>query len=1250
MRLLSMSRLGFRIRRSRAMLVVVLLAGALSPSRLSAQIRTDRIRGRITIDSMPATGAIVIATRAPDRAFFRVTSDSGGKYEIRVDSGTGDYLVHASIPSRVEIGAFRRRVTRMLPDDSVFVVDVQFVSRKAPVQALATIKVEAARRVVSRTPDDPAGGGTGGASSRPSGFHAALSPDQRGDVAAMALSVPGVVQTSDGFSVLGVPNSQNGTVLNGMAFAGGVLPRDAAVTARVATTAYDPALGWFGGAQTQLDMGAGGLYSRRFASIVLDAPFMQATDPVAARLTPTFNRLQAGYSAMGAALHDRLTYNVAVDMSRRRASVLTLADLDAAALGRNGVARDTAAALLQRATAAGIPLSARSVNGSKDVMSFLARINTPDVDLQTYSPRNTSVGVIIYGFRSTNSAIGTSALATSASAFGASSSVASIQGQLSSFVRPWLLADVRSSLSSSEQRSSSRSHLPAALVQTVSDFPDEQGGLATLQLGGPTAAGTRYRTTTWETQAETKLVLPAWTAHQLKLNADVRYDAVERRPTGADPGTFLFNSPADFAANRPAAFQRVLEAPARTGGEWNGFVAASDAWTPIAGLRLLYGMRIEANRYSHRPVNDRTIESLFGTRTDFAPTTVHASPRLGFTWRYDRTADENPGATGYSYGVFGTPAGGVLRGGIGEFRTLLSPALLATGATDAGLDGGARFVNCVGDDVPTPDWLSYSADAASVPRSCGTTSEGGAGLGAAPRISFISRGFTAPRVWRANLSWVSNWPTLSLTVEAVTSLGVNQPGMRDLNLVSAPRFTLADEGRAVFVPAERIAVSTGALTWDGSRRIAAYGTVLEQVSELRSRASQLTFRLAPDVSVFRKVVWTLSYTFARARAEQSGLDGSTFDSPTIRAWSRANTDVRHTIIASIGRDFGKFGSVSMFSRFMSGRPFTPMIASDVNGDGFANDRAFIFDPAVAGSTSTSSTAVDLQRLVAGASRNVRQCLERQLGRPAAANSCEGPWTTFLSAQVSVNPRVFGSRIGLHLTHLNVAIDNPLGGLDELLHGRNLRGWGNPTAPDPTLYRVRGFDASARRYEYQVNPRFGDTRPANTAIRAPFRVSVEARLNLSTPVAQQQVHRFLSAGRNGNPGKRLTVADLKRRYARNVPDLYGSILAESDSLLLKNDQVRALMQARAQFAGSVDSAWTSLATWMADLPDRFEAKAALARQEDQTDAVWELWRQELRASLPRILSAQQLRLLPDVPNRLMRSTVPVKGLRIYATGR
>ena len=45
-------------------------------------------------------------------------------------------------------------------------------------------------------------------------------------------------------------------------------------------------------------------------------------------------------------------------------------------------------------------------------------------------------------------------------------------------------------------------------------------------------------------------------------------------------------------------------------------------------------------------------------------------------------------------------------------------------------------------------------------------------------------------------------------------------------------------------------------------------------------------------------------------------------------------------------------SVTAFGRFQSGNPFTPSVSGDVNGDGYNNDRAFIYNPA----TTTNPTA------------------------------------------------------------------------------------------------------------------------------------------------------------------------------------------------------------------------------------------------------------------------------------------------------
>jgi hypothetical protein len=47
--------------------------------------------------------------------------------------------------------------------------------------------------------------------------------------------------------------------------------------------------------------------------------------------------------------------------------------------------------------------------------------------------------------------------------------------------------------------------------------------------------------------------------------------------------------------------------------------------------------------------------------------------------------------------------------------------------------------------------------------------------------------------------------------------------------------------------------------------------------------------------------------------------------------------------------------VTIGTTVRSGTLFTPMIAGDVNGDGYLNDRAFIFDPSSAADTSLAAS-------------------------------------------------------------------------------------------------------------------------------------------------------------------------------------------------------------------------------------------------------------------------------------------------------
>ena len=64
-------------------------------------------------------------------------------------------------------------------------------------------------------------------------------------------------------------------------------------------------------------------------------------------------------------------------------------------------------------------------------------------------------------------------------------------------------------------------------------------------------------------------------------------------------------------------------------------------------------------------------------------------------------------------------------------------------------------------------------------------------------------------------------------------------------------------------------------------------------------------------------------------------------------------DLQHAVNINMYTRFRDYFSVALTGRAVSGLPYTPLVAGDVNGDGLSNDRAFIFDPAKAGDPSTA---------------------------------------------------------------------------------------------------------------------------------------------------------------------------------------------------------------------------------------------------------------------------------------------------------
>jgi hypothetical protein len=168
-------------------------------------------------------------------------------------------------------------------------------------------------------------------------------------------------------------------------------------------------------------------------------------------------------------------------------------------------------------------------------------------------------------------------------------------------------------------------------------------------------------------------------------------------------------------------------------------------------------------------------------------------------------------------------------------------------------------------------------------------------------------------------------------------------------------------------------------------------------------------------------------------------------------------------------------------------------------------------------------------------------------------------------------------------------------VDQLLHGSaHMRGWGQPTLPDPTLLTVRGFDPTAGRFKYEVNPRFGDTRLSSTGIRAPFLVTLEVRMRLGRPGIQQNIDQMLAPGRSRG-GERRTVQQVKDRLLNSVYNPVRGLVQAKDSLsVLTTAQVEQLTLLERRITAQQDSIARPLAQYLAALPTAYDQLEVVRR--------------------------------------------------------
>jgi hypothetical protein len=1128
----------------------------------------DVLRGRVTDDSARAVIATVIVTRGPDRFTQRVVTDSTGRYQLRFDEGTGDYLIYVSATGFKPV---RRRVTRQSTERE-FVADF---SLTRDLTTLATVKVTADKPARASNDVDPMTLETGAAEQWRSGVNGQIPPTMAGDLGAIAGMMSNVTMTAAGPTILGAGAESNLTTLNGMGFAAGSIPRAARTETRVTGATFDPTRGGFSGANVDVRLGAGDrFYQQRNAFLTLNPPAWQLTDAVGRALGAPSGGVTGSVGADGELIRQALTYNVALDVTRTGSSPTTLLYAQPDALTRAGVAPDSVARLLSLAGPLGAPLSGTNVPATRqqDGITWLGRLDDTRDTLQTRA-LSTYFGLKRSG------GIGFAPLAAPSASGERSDRTVGAQLTLGAYVGEGqrILTETRFAASSVQSRTSPYRAVPAAQVLVRSSSADATNDVTSLTLGG--AGYLPSDDTRWTMEASNET---SWNAggrrHRFKSLVWGRADGIRQEGNLNGLGTFAFNSIADFEAGRAASFTRTLSQPVRSGRVWNVATALAHTYAPSHFVSVLYGARLEADGFFGAPEVNPALEQALGVVSGAAPARVHVSPRLGFSYQYNRTRDNGPALGIWNVGRFFRYASGTIRGGIGEFRDLLRPGTLADASASTGLAGGTSALSCVGSAVPTVDWFSLSAEGA-IPTQC----LGGSGVLAdrAPSVSLIDPSYDTPRSWRASLDWSTELSGLMVKVGALGSYDLSQPGVVDANFKSSTALVLPNEGnRPVYVTAASIDPSSGTVSAVESRRTSQFGSVLQRVSDLRGYGQQLSVTVAPDLfnrkGRLHNIMLSTSYTLQQSRRQFRGFDGGGFGDPRAVEWAAGPNDARHIAVITGGFSSEKIGTVTFSARAQSGLPFTPIVQGDVNGDGRWGDRAFIPDPSAP--TTDAALAAEIRALLANGSSSARNCVEQYLAAAADRNGCRGPWTHSLNAQWTPSvPARWSARV-----HPSIYFQNVLSGVDQLLHGaENARGWGAPAMPDPVLLVPHGFDASGPSFRYDVNPRFADTRPGHTLLREPFRVALDVSFELSTNFDLQQLRRAVEPVKNASGWQRRSADSLTAFYLSRTSSIHKLLLQESDSLFLSAAQIIALRRADSVYSDQVRAVYRPLGQLLAD---------------------------------------------------------------------
>ena len=330
---------------------------------------------------------------------------------------------------------------------------------------------------------------------------------------------------------------------------------------------------------------------------------------------------------------------------------------------------------------------------------------------------------------------------------------------------------------------------------------------------------------------------------------------------------------------------------------------ASDQWTMRPNVTLTFGLRADMNQYPDSPTYNPVVEQAVGYKTSATPDESPTfSPRLGVNWQ--------------------VAEGQQLRGGIGVFAGRTPYVWVSNAYGNTGI--GQVSLSCIKPSC-TP---TFVAD----PNNQPTNFPSGGG---AFETAITDPDFKAPRLWRATAAYDRILPwDIRGTVEVLYSKTIEDVYYQNVNYVETGNVSPID-GRPIY-RRNSTALSNALLLTNTSK-----GEQLMQSLQFNKNFGTLL---------------TLGASYAHQDAQSAFDGGSSTASSNWRfhhttgdifepELSRSAYETEHRINLSGTVNFATgfvSHAIGLYYNAQSGRPYSLIIGTDVNGDGqSSNDLLYI---------------------------------------------------------------------------------------------------------------------------------------------------------------------------------------------------------------------------------------------------------------------------------------------------------------------